>query len=136
VGLRSIRALPNPTPTPGANSLTWEKFFDGAQHLADFDPHVAVDAQGNTYVAATSGSFTSGDTDITTIKYGPEGRQLWVATFAGPGDYKDWANDIKIDSAGNELWARRRSTQQIGDDAFCLAVDSSNTSTSRARPTP
>ncbi len=200
-----------PTPTPGTGSVTWEKFFDGPQHTADFDPHVAVDAQGNTYVAATAGSATDGDTDITVIKYSPAGDLLWLNTYVGEGNYKDWASDVKVDAsgnvyvtgtswaaafpgseydivtikynaagqrqwakvyngpigrwdiayalaldsegnavvagssegstvervfdefvtvkydpAGNELWARRHSTQQIGDDAYSLAVDSAN----------
>jgi hypothetical protein len=92
---------PTPTPTPGASVLAWQNFFDGPQHLADFDPHLALDAQGNTYVTSTSGSATDGDTDISTIKYGADGQQLWAKSFAGPGGYKDWANDIKVDTGGN-----------------------------------
>jgi hypothetical protein len=92
---------PTPTPTPGANALAWQNVYDGPQHLADFDPHIAVDAQGNTYVTGTSGSATSGDTDISTIKYSSTGEQLWAHSFAGPGGYKDWANDIKVDADGN-----------------------------------
>jgi len=79
---------PTPTPTPGANMLVWQKFFDGPQHLADLDPIVAVDTQGNTYVTATSGSATDGVTDTSTIKYNPSGEQLWAKNFAGPGGYK------------------------------------------------
>jgi hypothetical protein len=201
-----------PTPTPGEGALTWERFYDGPQHLADINPRVAVDAQGNSYVAATSGSATDGDTDITLVKYSPSGEQLWSTSYVGEGNYKDWAGDVKTDSAGNvyvvgtswaaafpgseydivtlkyspagqrlwakvyngpaghwdsgyalaidsagrvvvaggsqgttatgalfdefvtvkydaagtELWSRRHSTQQIGDDAYSLAVDSSN----------
>lgn len=92
---------PTPTPTPGTNVLAWQKSFDGPQHLADFEPHVAIDPQGNTYVTATSGSATSGDTDISTIKYSPTGQELWARTFVDPGNYKDWANDIKVDAQGN-----------------------------------
>ncbi len=200
-----------PTPTPGSSAVTWERFYDGPQHLADSDPRVAVDAQGNTYVAATSGSANGGDTDITLIKYSPAGEQLWSASYVGEGNYKDWASDVKTDAAGNvyvvgtswaaafpgseydivtlkynasgqrqwarvyngptghwdrayalaidaagnavvagssqgsvsgplfdefitvkydpagtQLWANRYSTQQIGDDAYSLAVDAAN----------
>ncbi|MFL6256877.1 MAG: SBBP repeat-containing protein, partial [Pyrinomonadaceae bacterium] len=200
-----------PTPTPGSGALTWERFYDGPQHLADFDSRIAVDAQGNSFVAATSGSATDGDTDITLVKYSPTGTLLWSTSYVGEGNYKDWASDvktdadgnvyvvgtswaaafpgseydivtlkynaagqrqwakvyngpighwdlgyaltldlagnvvvagssqssttgalfdefvtIKYDAAGNELWTRRHSTQQIGDDAYSLAVDASN----------
>jgi hypothetical protein len=92
---------PTPTPTPGASDTAWERIFDGPQHQADTDPHIAVDEQGNTYVTATSGAANGGDTDISTIKYDAMGQQLWAVTYAGPGNYKDWANDIKVDSQGN-----------------------------------
>src|SRR5688572_31800198 len=51
-----------------------------SQHTGDFDPRVAVDAQGNTFVAATSTTPDGGsDTDITLVKYSPAGEQLWSA---------------------------------------------------------
>ncbi|HEX7313339.1 MAG TPA: Ig-like domain-containing protein, partial [Pyrinomonadaceae bacterium] len=205
-------ATPTPTPTPpGSGALTWERFYDNPQHTGDLDPRVAVDAQGNTLVAATSTAADSGDTDITLVKYSPTGELLWSASYVGEGDYKDWASavktdadgnvyvagtswaaafpgseydivvlkynaagqrqwariyngpighwdianaltldsagnvvvagysqgstveklfdefiTVKYDAAGNELWARRYSTQQIGDEAYGVAVDASN----------
>ena len=204
-------ATPTPTPAPGSGALKWERFYDGPQHLADYDPRVTVDAQGNTYVAATSGAAGGGDTDISLVKYSPAGAQLWAASYVGEGNYKDWASDVKTDAAGNvyvagtswaaafpgseydivvlkynaagqrqwarvyngpvghwdiayalaidsagnvvvagssqgstteklfdefvtvkydpagnQLWARRHSTQQIGDEAYSLVVDASN----------
>ncbi|MGB8508693.1 MAG: SBBP repeat-containing protein, partial [Pyrinomonadaceae bacterium] len=92
---------PTPTPVPGTGAVSWQKFYDGPQHQADYDPFVAIDSAGNTYVAATSGDATSGNTDIATIKYSPTGEKLWAVNFAGPGNYKDWANAIKVDSQGN-----------------------------------
>ncbi|HEX6625239.1 MAG TPA: Ig-like domain-containing protein, partial [Pyrinomonadaceae bacterium] len=92
---------PTPTPTPGASVLGWEAFYHGPQNLADYDPRIAIDAAGNTYVAGTSGSFTTGDTDISVIKYGPDGAQAWARTFSGDGNYKDFAVDIAADAAGN-----------------------------------
>jgi hypothetical protein len=201
-----------PTPTPGSGAAVWEKFYDNPQHTGDLDPRVTVDAQGNTYVAATSTSPDGGgDTDITLVKYSPTGEQLWAASYVGEGNYKDWASDIKTDAAGNvyvvgtswaaafpgseydivllkynaagqrqwvrvyngpighcdmayalaidsagnavvagssqgsttekifdefvtvkydpagnQIWAQRYSTQQIGDDAYSLAVDAEN----------
>ncbi|MFL6253771.1 MAG: Ig-like domain-containing protein, partial [Pyrinomonadaceae bacterium] len=90
-----------PTPTPGSGALTWERFYDGPQHLADFDSRIAVDAQGNSFVAATSGSATDGDTDITLVKYSPTGTLLWSTSYVGEGNYKDWASDVKTDADGN-----------------------------------
>ncbi|MET0624408.1 MAG: Ig-like domain-containing protein [Pyrinomonadaceae bacterium] len=92
---------PTPTPTPGASVLAWEAFYNGPQNSADYAPEAAVDGGGNTYVAATSGSPSTGDTDISVVKYGPAGQQLWARSFSGDGNYKDYPTDVTADAAGN-----------------------------------
>jgi hypothetical protein len=93
---------PSPTPSPGASLVAWEKFYNSSQDSSDYDPRMAVDQQGNTYVAGTSYKpDSSSDTDVSTVKYSPSGEQLWARTWAGPGFFKDWASDVAFDSQGN-----------------------------------
>ncbi len=72
---------------PGANSL------DEAAALA-------VDADGNVYVAgssATSGLLP----DFILAKYDRDGVRQWVANYNGPGSYWDEATAIAVDATGN-----------------------------------
>ncbi len=82
----------------------------------DYGKDVAVDAQGNTYVAAyftgtvdfdpgpgqalrTSPGTGPGAVDIALAKYDPKGNLVWVVTMGGPGP--DIPHSVTLDSAGN-----------------------------------
>lgn len=106
---------------------------------------IALDARGNVYV--TGQAWGSGNyADFTTIKYDPNGNQLWIAYYGGAGN--DDANGIavddagnvyvtgsvalgsndcatvKYDSAGNELWVRSfDGTAHQDDGGRAIAVD-------------
>jgi len=97
-----VPPAPTPQPTPGANGLAWERFYDGPHGRGDADPRLFVDADGNSYVAGvTAGTAGGDDLDIVTVKYDPAGARLWAKTFAGPGGSTDRAADIKVDAGGN-----------------------------------
>jgi uncharacterized delta-60 repeat protein len=67
---------------------------------SDYASDIAVDASGNVYVTGSSlgvGSFF----DYLTIKYDPNGEELWVQRYNGPGNGIDHANALGIDHAGN-----------------------------------
>src|SRR3970282_1339405 len=54
----------------------WIENYDGPALVDDYPTALAVDASGNVYV--TGGSNASGTgTDIATIKYAPNGNELW-----------------------------------------------------------
>jgi uncharacterized delta-60 repeat protein len=73
----------------------------GPPHSAyDAATAVVVDALGYVYVTGYSdGEDTS--YDYATLKYDPDGKELWEARYNGIGDKYDYANAIALDSSGN-----------------------------------
>lgn len=83
-----------------AGDQVWAVRYDGGMDAEDEAWAVALDAQGNVYVTgASKGQDT--DYDFATIKYTPEGGQLWVKRYDGPGSGKDAAWGIAVDDSGN-----------------------------------
>jgi hypothetical protein len=60
---------------------------------------IVIDDIGNVYV--TGGSYNGTSTDYATIKYYPDGEQLWVAVYNGPANKDDSAVTIALDNSGN-----------------------------------
>jgi hypothetical protein len=135
---------------PDGNQL-WVAFYNGPGSFMDIAKSIALDSSGNAYV--TGSSFGSGtDTDYATIKYDPDGNELWVKRYHGSGNSEDSARaivlddsgnvyvtgvsigdgtyydyaTIKYDPDGNELWvARYDGPASDHDDACAIALDSS-----------
>jgi len=61
---------------------------------------IAVDSANNSYVTGYSPG-TNSSNDIVTIKYGPNGNQLWLQRYHGPGSGNDAGNAIAVDNNGN-----------------------------------
>jgi len=61
---------------------------------------IAVDGSGNVYVTGSCYYFRSGE-DYFTVKFDFSGAQLWGACYKGPGNNRDHATAIVVDSAGN-----------------------------------
>ena len=78
----------------------WVATYNGAGNDDDYAIGLAVDGAGNVYVTGFSVT-ASGDTDYATVKYGPDGRQLWAATYDGPARSDDYPAGVKLDSSGN-----------------------------------
>ena len=79
----------------------WVTHYNGSQDDNDRAIALAVDISGNVYVTGSSYAGITGRDDYATIKYGPDGAELWVAHYDGPGNGYDTAADIKVDNAGN-----------------------------------
>jgi uncharacterized delta-60 repeat protein len=61
---------------------------------------IAVDKVGNVYIAGDCYS-ESNSVDYLTIKYGPDGTDLWVERYDGPGNGEDSAKALVVDDDGN-----------------------------------
>ena len=61
---------------------------------------IAVDSVNNCYVTGYSSGTNSGN-DIVTIKYDPNGNQVWLQRYHGPGNGDDAGNAIAVDHSGN-----------------------------------
>jgi len=127
----------------------WVRRYNGEGNGNEEAKALAVDGEGNVYVTGYSdGTGTS--RDYATVKYDPNGNQLWVARYNGPANYRDVAEaigldaqcnvyvtgwsflsstewdiaTIKYDSSGIELWVARYNGFSYGSHtARALAVD-------------
>jgi hypothetical protein len=87
----------------------WVRRFDGAAGNDDRPSDLALDRRGNVLVtgATTDRCYLGNDgdeecyTDITTLKYSPEGDLIWERTFDGPTGGSDRGNALAIDRFGN-----------------------------------
>jgi len=135
----------------GGNKL-WVAKYNGPANDYDVATALAINATGNVYV--TGGiTVTAIDWDYTTIKYDPNGNQLWVARYnglsstnsydkatslaidgsgnvyvtgysSGSGTNYDYAT-IKYDASGNQLWVARYNCANFNDVPKDLVVDAS-----------
>ena len=135
---------------PNGDQL-WVAHYNGPGDDEDIPSALAVDALGNVYVA---GDSYGGSTfyDYATVKYDPNGDELWVARYNGPGDDYDGAFALAVDDTGNayvtgvsdggsmwrdyvtikydpngdQVWIARYSSDGMRvDHAYALAVDNS-----------
>jgi len=150
--IRTIIAQ-NATKDSQNGTEEWVARYNGPGFGDDVPESIAVDTLGNVYVTGWSYStYSPNNSNYTTIKYDQNGNELWVATYNGPGNSIDCANDIAVDSLGNvyvtgksknskgdydyatikydtkgnELWVARSNPPGTGDNhARAIAIDTS-----------
>ncbi len=78
-------------------NIVWRSTYNGPrENSIDISMDIAIDLDGNIYVTGLSqGQYY----DFATVKYNPDGEELWVARFNGGGD--DIAKKIAVDADGN-----------------------------------
>ncbi|WP_181885134.1 SBBP repeat-containing protein [Pontibacter diazotrophicus] len=122
---------------------TWIQRLAGADNSDDYSVSVAVDAEGNSYVAGTS-MKQENFSQLTTVKYSPSGEQLWVVQYENYSIAADIAVDnegnvfvtghsngdyltIRYDaSTGEQAWVQRYDGPSNNyDQAYAIAVDNS-----------
>jgi hypothetical protein len=111
--------------------LLWSRRYSGPGLFPDAAKKIVLDKDGNAYVTGESFDPVS-NYDIATIKYAPDGTELWARRYnssqnlreqgfslaldasnnvyvIGLGDVNNWGDylTIKYDAAGNEQWVRR-----------------------------
>ncbi|MGE5498058.1 MAG: T9SS type A sorting domain-containing protein, partial [Syntrophothermus sp.] len=114
--------------TPVGN-LLWQKHFNGSASLQDIGNSLVIDASDNVYVTGqinnSSSSSTSGD--AVTIKYAPNGTELWVKTYNGTGNTKDWASKAAISSDGSLYVEGTSGSASTGNDYLTIRYKSDGT---------
>ncbi|MHA6249646.1 SBBP repeat-containing protein [Pontibacter sp. CAU 1760] len=91
--------------------LEWAKRYNGTGNTGDGAVAVAVDEEGNSYVTGTSsGVFPK----MTTVKYSPSGKQLWVAQFVG----NSIATAIAVDNQGGVFVTGNSYSSDFTSDAY------------------
>lgn len=89
--------------------LLWEQRYNGPGNDLDRAQAIAVDDTGNVYITGESdggkgeGPERLNSLDIATIKYSPDGKQLWVRRYDGPGHGMDSGRQIRLDGAGTSM---------------------------------
>lgn len=82
----------------GSDTIWAARYFNGNE---DEPMAIALDQYGNCYVTGFS-DHPSQDFDATTIKYAPDGTQLWVQRYNGPpGDDADCGYALALDRKNN-----------------------------------
>ena len=83
----------------------WVARYNGPGNGSDVASALALDAAGYVYVTGFSCSTATlwcpNSTDYATVKYDPEGNELWVARYNGPGDNRDEPMAFAVGAAGN-----------------------------------
>jgi len=83
-----------------AGAQLWVQRYDGPGHDHDAPRGLVLDGAGNVYVTGTS--YRSGlNPDYATIKYSPNGKQLWVERFSRTTKSSQWAYAVAVDHSGN-----------------------------------
>jgi len=129
----------------------WAVFYNGPGNSWDSPAAIVVDNFGNVYVGGTvsASEFEPDRTDYVVIKYGRDGKQLWVNRYDGPGNQADFLSSLVIDqqanvyvtggspfntsydcttikysSAGVLQWlARYNGPEKLGDGGTAIALD-------------
>jgi hypothetical protein len=85
---------------PNGNEL-WVRRYNGLGNGEDQAFAIAVDGSGNVYVTGESRGLSATFNDYATVKYDPNGNQLWVTRYNGPVSYHDYGEDIAVDDSNN-----------------------------------
>jgi sugar lactone lactonase YvrE len=80
-------------------TVLWSAAYNGPFNT-DTAAAIALDAQGNVYVTGTSLGFGTGN-DIVTLKYDPNGKQLWAARYNGPENGDETGVSLVVDAQGS-----------------------------------
>src|SRR5262245_4541085 len=82
-----------------SGSEQWVQRYNGPANIADEAWSIAVDSNGNSYVVGYSHGLTSGS-DLTSIKYDPDGLQQWVQAYDSPAHGSDSGFDVALEFTG------------------------------------
>lgn len=84
---------------PGGD-FKWAKRYNGTGDGFDRPAALALDPAGNVCVTGYSLGKATGY-DCVTLKYDPDGNQLWVRAYNGPANEDDFGEAVRADANGN-----------------------------------
>ncbi|MFA6455412.1 MAG: SBBP repeat-containing protein [Bacteroidota bacterium] len=86
----------------GSVTLGWVRHF-GADLMngEDIPSDIAIDIDRNVYVTGSSQDGMNGMIGIATLKYSPDGKEIWLQRFNGPGDSTAIPSAVTVDPKGN-----------------------------------
>jgi outer membrane protein assembly factor BamB len=82
--------------------LLWHRTFDGVGTSSDQASSLALDGQGNVYVAGLT-TFPPQNRDFTAVKYNTLGEEAWSVHWAGPAGTNEGANDVAVTASGEVI---------------------------------
>ncbi len=77
----------------------WVSTYNGVGYSRDMPRALAIDSDGNVTITGSSWSVDATG-DYATVRYDPDGNELWVARYDGP-EGRDDPSDIAVDVDGN-----------------------------------
>jgi hypothetical protein len=83
-----------------SGSVVWETKPAGSGVSYESFGAMTVDANGNVFVAASSGPIGS-SIDFLVSKFDSRGKQIWTSTYDSPSGYNDYPSRIATDDEGN-----------------------------------
>ncbi len=101
----------------------WVRRYNGTLNDWDGAEAVAVDGSGNVYVTGASQNIGTGS-DLTTIKYYPNGDTAWTRSYNGPDNLSDRAFDIALDNSGDIYVAGYSMGTNTSQDCITIKYDS------------
>lgn len=101
-------------------NFQWLRRYDGLAHGEDIANAVAIDSEGNVIVCGNSAGVGTG-IDTATVKYSPDGTQLWVARYDGPVHANDRALSIAVDNLDRAILVGYSGGGLTGDDVLIVA---------------
>ena len=101
----------------------WVATYSGSSNNNDRAGGIGVDSSGNVYVTGYSyDSVTS--LDYATVKYDSAGNELWVATYDGPVNLNNQADNMPPDQSDDDLSLPTYNVLETDCDyAYAIALD-------------
>ena len=104
----------------------WVANYNGTANSYDYAQAIALDSLSNVYVTGYSKGNGS-EYDYATVKYDPNGNQLWAVRYNGLGNSYDYSRALVLDESGNVYVTGRCEGSGTYSDYVTVAYDNNGT---------